>query len=178
MAISNSNTSFAQTYYSIKNDLAGFYLTYNDFANGGIINGVPTNKREYILYPQGFFKYKDPELKTPNKTIVYKRSEIGGFNDHRGQLIRTYEDRYYKVLCDKGIVLYIIYSPTSASYHFSKSLNEPVYRLTRKNLNAVYADNKVLLEKIKHSKKKKWTIKNEQTEMFGLNEIFTHKQSQ
>src|SRR5690606_926941 len=120
-------------------------------------------------------KHKDPELKTPDTTIVYKRSEIWGFNDHRGQLIRVYEDRHYKVLCDKGIVLYIIYSPTSASYHFSKSLNEPVYRLTRKNLNTVYADNKVLLEKIKLSKKKEWTIKNEQAEMFGLNEIFMYK---
>jgi len=175
LVISNCNTSFAQTYYSIKNDLAGFYLTYDDFINGKITNGVPTNKREYILYPQGGFKHKDPELKTPDTTIVYKRSEIWGFNDHRGQLIRVYEDRHYKVLCDKGIVLYIIYSPTSASYHFSKSLNEPVYRLTRKNLNTVYADNKVLLEKIKLSKKKEWTIKNEQAEMFGLNEIFMYK---
>lgn len=105
-AISNCNISFAQTYYSIKNDLTGFYLTYDDFINGKITSGVPANKRENILYPHGFFKYKDPELKTPDTTIVYKRSEIWGFYDHRKQLIRVYYDKHYKVLCDKGIVLY------------------------------------------------------------------------
>lgn len=152
--------------------MTGFYLTYDDFIKGKITNGVPANKKENILYPQGFFKYKDPELKTPDTTIVYKRSEIWGFNNHKGQLIRVHEDKHYKILCDKGVVLYIIYSPTSASYHFSKSLNKPIYRLTRKNLNAVYADNKELLDKIKLSKKKEWRIKNEQTEMFGLHQFF------
>lgn len=44
-AISNCNISFAQTYYSIKNDLAGFYLTYDDFINEKITNGVPANKK-------------------------------------------------------------------------------------------------------------------------------------
>ena len=170
--ISNCNSTFAQSYYSIKNNLSGFYLTYDDFVNGKIVDGFPTKKEGYTLYPRGLFKYKAPELKTPDTTIVYKRSEIWGFNDHRGQLVRVYKDKYYKVLCDKGIVLYAIYSNTSASYHFSKSLNEPVYRLTRKNLYDVYADNKELMEKIRLSKKEEWMIENKQRESYLLNEIF------
>jgi hypothetical protein len=83
---------------------------------------------------KGFSKNKDLELKTPDTTIIYKRSDVWGYTDHKGRLIRVFDNRHYKVLCDKGMIIYIIYSPTKASYHFSKTLNDPIYRLTKKNL--------------------------------------------
>ncbi|MDP3200400.1 MAG: hypothetical protein Q8M62_11260 [Algoriphagus sp.] len=162
----------AQPNYSIPNDSAGIYLTYNDFVNGKPINSFKPYQKNYSLWPKGFFKYKDPELKTPDTTIIYKRSDIWGYTDHKGRLIRTFGNNHYKVLCDKGLIIYIIYSPTSVSYHFSKTLNDTVHRLSRKNLTIAYADNTDLLQKIKSSKKKDWLIWDEKKECYLLNRLF------
>jgi hypothetical protein len=164
--------TFGQTDYSMVNDSAGIYLTYNDFVNGKLTNSFMPYQKGYSLWAKGFFKYKDPELKTPDTSIIYKRSDIWGYTDHKGRLIRTFGNNHYKVLCDKGLIIYIIYSPTSVSYHFSKTLNDTVHRLSRKNLTIAYADNTDLLQKIKSSKKKDWLIWDEKKECYLLNRLF------
>jgi hypothetical protein len=70
------------------------------------------------------------------------------------------------------MIIYIIYSPTKASYHFSKTLNDPIYRLTKKNLTTVYADNTEILQKIHPIKKKYWLIWDEKKESYFINELF------
>lgn len=163
---------YAQRAVELHNDSSGFYLTYNDFINGKITHGFPNYKKNYTLWPKGFFTNKDPELKTPDTSIVYKRADIWGYTDHRGQFIRIYKNKHYKVLCDKGLIIYIIYSPTKASYYFSKSINEPIYCLTKKNLLKIYADDKMNIGKIKSTKKKDWLIWDEKQESYLINRLF------
>ncbi|MBS4040683.1 MAG: hypothetical protein KGZ81_08790 [Flavobacteriales bacterium] len=167
-----STTLFAQRSIEMPNDSSGFYLTYNDYVNGKITNGFPNYKKGYTLWPKGFFINKDPELKTPDTSIVHKRADIWGYTDHRGQFIRIFKEKHYKVLCDKGIIIYIIYSPTRTSYHFSKTLNDPIYHLTRKNLTNNYADNSEFLKKIYSTKKNTWLIWDDKKERYFLNKLF------
>jgi hypothetical protein len=171
-AITGSSNLIAQSSYSTTNDSAGIYLTYEGFENGKLTNGFKPYQKNYSLWPQGFFKNKDLELKTPDTSIIYKRSDVWGYTDHKGNLIRVFDNRHYKVLCDKGMIIYIIYSPTKASYHFSKTLNDPIYRLTKKNLATVYADNSDLLNRINSIKKKHWLIWDEKKESYFINELF------
>ena len=167
-----SNNLLAQSSYSMTNDSAGIYLTYQNFETGKLTNGVKPYQRSYSLWPQGFFKNKDLELKTLDTSIIYKRSDVWGYTDHKGNLIRVFDNRHYKVLCDKGMIIYIIYSPTRTSYHFSRILNDPIYRLTKKNLATVYADNSDLLNRINSIKKKYWLIWDEKKEGYFINELF------
>lgn len=167
-----SNSLYAQYSYTMVNDSAGIYLTFEDFEAGKLTNGFKPYQKNYALWPQGFFKNKDVELITPDTSIVYKRSEIWGYTDHKGNLIRVFDNHHYKVLCDKGLIIYIIYSPTKASYHFSKTLNGTIYRLTRKNLTTIYADNPELLNKINATKKKHWLTWDEKKESYFINELF------
>lgn len=150
------NILFAQSADSALSDSAGIYLTYEDFETGKLTNGFKLGQNKHSIWPQGFFKNKDIELKTPDSTFVYKRSDIWGYRDHRGDLIRIFDKHHYNVLCDKEMMIYIIYSPTRTSYHFSKTLNGTIYRLTRKNLTTIYADNPEFLDKINSTKKKHW----------------------
>jgi hypothetical protein len=170
--ITGKNNLFAQSPYSMTNDSAGIYLTFGDFENGKLINGFKPHQNNFTLWPQGFFRYKDVELKTPDTTIVYKRSDIWGYTDHKGRLIRVFNNRQYKVLCDKGLIIYIIYTPTRTSYHFSKTLNDPIYRLIKNNLATVYADNIEILQRIYYIKKKVWLIWDESKESYFINMLF------
>lgn len=163
---------YAQRAVELPNDSSGFYLTYDDFINGKITHGFTNYKKGYTLWPKGFFTNKDPELKTPDTSIVYKRADIWGYTDHRSRLIRIFNNKHYRVLCEKGLVIYIIYSPTRTSYHFSKSINEPIYCLTKKNLLKIYADDKMNIGKIKSTKKKVWLIWDESNEQYLLNKLF------
>ncbi|MCH8490841.1 MAG: hypothetical protein LAT81_13045 [Oceanicaulis sp.] len=172
VAMIGSNNLLAQSSYSMTNDSAGIYLIYKDFEVGKLANGFKPYQKNYTLWPQGFFKNKDIELKTPDTTIIYKRSDVWGYTDHKGNLIRVFDNHHYKVLCDKGMIIYIIYSPTRTSYHFSKTLNDPIYRLTRKNIATVYIDNPDLVQRINTIKKKHWLIWHDKKESFLLNEIF------
>jgi hypothetical protein len=167
-----STPLFAQRAIEMPNDSSGFYLTYNDYVNGKITNGFPNYKKGYTLWPKGFFTNKDPELKTPDTSIVYKRADIWGYTDHRGKFTRIFKDKHYKVLCDKGLIIYIIYSPTRTSYYFSKTLNDPIYHLTRKNLTNIYADNSEFLKKINSTKKNAWLTWDESKERYFINKIF------
>jgi hypothetical protein len=153
---------------------AGIYLTFEDFENGKLTYGFNPHQKNYSLWPQGFFKNKDIELKTPDTTIIYKRSDVWGYTDHKGRLIRIFDNHHYKVLCDKGIIIYIIYSPTRTSYHFSKTLNDSIFRLTKKNLATVYADNPDLLNRINSIKKKHWLIWDDKKESLLLNELYAN----
>jgi hypothetical protein len=174
IAIAGSNYLHAQRYCSTKNDSAGIYLTYQNYETGKTTNAFKPYQKTYSLWPQGFFKNKDLKLKTPDTTCIYKRSDIWGYTDHKGRLIRVFNNHHYKVLCDKGMVIYIIYSPTRTSYHFSKIPNDPIYRLTKKNLKAVYADNPDLLKRISSIKKKYWLIWVDKKERFLLNVLYAN----
>jgi hypothetical protein len=170
-AITGSINLLAQSSYSMTNDSAGIYLTYKDFETGKLTNGFKPNQNNYSLWPLGFFKHKDIELVTPDATTVYHRSEIWGYTDHKGRLVRVFNNKHYKVLCDQGLIVYIIYSLTRATYHFSKSPNDPIYRLTKKNIRNVYRDNPDLLHRINSTKKKHWLIWDEKKESYLLNEL-------
>ncbi len=172
IAMTGSNRLFVKSSYSMSNDSAGVYLTYEDFKTGKITNGFKPNQKNSTLWPLGFFKNKDIELKTPDTSKVYKRDSIWGYSDHKGRLIRVFNKRHYNVLSDKGLIIYIIYSKTKTSYHFSKTLYAPVYRLTKKNLATVYADNPDLLQKINSIKKKHWLNWDDKKEVFLLNELY------
>lgn len=172
ISISGSNPLFAQRSYSMSNDSSGVYATFEDFESGKITNGFKPHQNNYSLWPRGFFKYKDIELETPGATIVYKINSIWGYTDHKERLMRVFNNRHYKVLCDKGLVIYNIYSPIKASYHFSKTLSDPIYRLTKKDLANVYADNPELLQRIDSIKKKHWLRWDKQKECYLLNELF------
>lgn len=172
IAITKNNILLAQSSYSMTNDSAGIYLTYQNFETGKLTNGFKPYQKSYSLWPQGFFKNKDLELKTPDTTTIYRRSYVWGYTDHKGNLIRVFDNHHYKVLCDKGMIIYIIYSPTRTSYHFSKTLNDPIYRLTKKNLATVYADNPDLLQRINPIKKKHWLVWDENKESYFINELF------
>lgn len=155
-----------------KSDSCGIYHSFLDYQQHHFIYPVPTHRNGYTIWPQGFFTNKDIELKSPDTTIVYKRSDIWGYTDHRDRLIRIFSNKHYRVMCEKGVVVYIIYSPTRTSYHFSKSLNDPIYCLTKKNLLKIYADDKKNLEKIKSTKKKDWFIWDKSSEQYLLNRLF------
>lgn len=168
-----SNKLLAQSSFSRINDSAGIYLSYENFETGKLTNGFKPYQKNYSLWPKGFFKYKDIEFITPDTTAIFKRADIWGYTDHRGRLMRVFNNRHYKVMCKKGLVIYNIYSPTKASYHFSKTLNEPIYRLTKKNIKTVYADNPDLLQRIDFIKKKYWLIWDDKTESFLVNELLS-----
>tara|TARA_R110002049_G_scaffold93484_4_gene231075 strand:+ start:225 stop:788 length:564 start_codon:yes stop_codon:yes gene_type:complete len=172
IVITGNNNLIAQSSYSTTTDSAGIYLTYEDFETGKLTNGFKPHQKNYSLWPQGFFKNKDVELKTPDTTIIYKLPDIWGYTDHKGRLIQVFDNRHYKVLYDKGLIIYIIYSPTKASYHFSKTLNDPIYRLTKRNLTTIYADNPEILQKIHPIKKKHWLTWDENKESYFINELF------
>ncbi|PSK99813.1 hypothetical protein CLV48_1163 [Cecembia rubra] len=167
-----SNSLYAQYSYTMVNDSAGIYLTFEDFEAGKLTNGFKPYQKNYSLWPQGFFKNKDIELKTPDTSVIYRRSDIWGYTDHKGRLIRVFNDKHYKVLCDKGLIIYIIYSPTRTSYHFSKTLNDPINRLTKNNLAAIYIDNPDLLQRINSIKKKHWLTWDVKKESYFINELF------
>lgn len=173
LAVSVFNYSCAQPAHTVINESAGIYLTYRDFLNGKTTSRFPARSSAYTLWPQGFFVNKDPALKTPDTTVVFKRSAIWGYTDHKGRLIRVFDSKHYKVLSDKGLIIYIIYSPTKTSYYFSETLNDPICRLTRKNLTAVYADNTDLLQRIRSSKKKDWLVWDEKKKNYYLNRLFS-----
>lgn len=172
IVITGNSNLIAQSSYSKANDSAGIYLTFEDFETGKLTNGFKPYQKNYSLWPQGFFKNKDVELKTPDTTIIYKLPDVWGYTNHKGNLIRVFDNHHYKVLCDNGLIVYIIYSPTKASYHFSKTLNDPINRLTKKNLTAVYADNSDLLNRINSIKKKHWLTWDENKESYFINELF------
>ena len=172
-AITGSNRLLAQSSYSMTNDSAGIFLTYEDFETGKLTDGFKPYQKNYSLWPQGFFKYKDIEMKRPDTTMVYKRSDIWGYTDHKGRLIRIFNNNHYKVLCDTGLIVYIIYSPTRTLYHFSKTLNDPIYHISRRNLRAVYKDNAFLLQRINSTKKKHWLIWDDKNEHYYLNKIIS-----
>ncbi|MBW6482981.1 MAG: hypothetical protein K0B10_07955 [Vicingaceae bacterium] len=167
-----STSLYAQYSYTIENDSAGIYLTYKDFKNGKLTNGFKTYQKNYSLWAQGFFKYKDLELITPDTTVVYKRSNIWGYTNHKGRLIRVFNNKHYKVLCDKGLVIYIIHSPTSTSIYFSKTLNHPIYRLTRKRLSKIYQSHLNVLQTLKSTKKSDWLIWDKKNEYYLINSLF------
>jgi len=166
------NNLFAQSSFSMSKDSSGFYLTYHDFETGKIINGFKPYQKNHSIWPQGFFKYKDIELKTPDTTIVCKRSEIWGYTDHKRRLIRVFNKHHYKVLCDKGIIIYTIYAPTKITYHFSRTLNDPIYQLTKKKLSTVYTDNPDFINRISSLKNKLWLIWDDKKERFLINEVY------
>jgi hypothetical protein len=166
------NILFAQSSFSMSNDSSGIYFTYRDFETGALINAFLPFQKNHSIWPQGFFKYKGIELKTPDTTMVCKRSEIWGYTDHKGRLIRIFNKHHYKVLCDKGIIIYIIYSPTKITYHFSRTLNEPIYQLTIKNLSTVYSDNPDFINRISSLKKKLWLTWDDKKERFLINELY------
>ncbi|MFN4286568.1 MAG: hypothetical protein ACK4E8_11480 [Lacibacter sp.] len=163
---------YAQRAVELPNDSSGFYLTFDDFINGKTTHSFLNYKKGYTLWPKGFFTNKDPELKTPDTSIVYKRADIWGYTDHRGQFIRIFKEKHYKVLCDKRFIIYIAYSPTKASYYFSKSMNDPIYHLTRKNITNIYADNSDFLKKINSTKKNTWLTWDDKKERYYLNKLF------
>jgi hypothetical protein len=165
---------FNAIHYNAQNfQKSGIYLTYENFKTGKLTNEFNTYQKNYSLWSQGFFRNKDIELKTPDTTVVYKRSDIWGYTDHKGNLIRVFDNHHYKVLCDKGLIIYIIYSPTRTSYHFSKTLNDPIYRLTKKNLATVYANNPDLLQRINFIKKKHWLIWVDMKDSSVINMLFS-----
>ncbi len=169
--ISGTTSLYGQSSFTSVNDSSGFYFTYEDFINGNISNGFPNHKKGYTVWPRGFFCHKDPELKTPDTTIAYKRTELWGYTDHKGRLIRIFSKKHYRTTCDKGIVIYIIHSPVKTSYHFSKSLNDEIFRLTKKNLLKVYRDDKSLLQTIRSSRKNQWLVWDDKHQYYRLNEI-------
>lgn len=166
------NNLLAQSSFSMTNNSAGIYMTYEDFEIGELTNEFKSYQSNTFLLTQGFFEKKNLLLKTPDTTIIYKRSDIWGYTDHKGCLMRVYNKQHYKVLCDKGLIIYIIYSPTRTSYYFSKTLNDPICRLTRKNLTTIYADNTEILQKIHHTKKKHWLIWDENKDIYFINKLF------
>ncbi len=172
VAISWRDNLLAQSYINA-NDSAGIYLTYKDFEIGKLVNGFKPYQKNYTLWPKGFFKNKDVELKTPDTTTMHKRSDIWGYKDHKGRLIRVFNNKHYKILCDKGLIIYIIYSPVRSSYHFSKTLNDPIYRLSNNNLAVVFADNPDLLLRIISVKKKHWLVWDDKQESFLINELYS-----
>ena len=155
-----------------EDNTAGIFQSYSDFTDNRFTDGFSSNRKGYSLWPKGFFKHKNLEFQTPEFTKTYKKNDVWGYLDHRGYLIRVFENRHYKVLDDKVIVIYLIYSPTRVSYHFSKSLNDPIYKLTRGNLNQEFSSNPVFLRKLESIKKKDLLSWNDAESLFLLNELF------
>jgi hypothetical protein len=86
--------------------------------------------------------------------------------------MRIFNHHHYRVICEKGLIMYIIYSPTRTSYHFSKELNQPIFRLTRKNLYAQFTDKPEIIQKIKATQRKHWFIWDDNNEQYILNKLF------
>lgn len=168
-----ADPTFAQASYSIVSDSSGIYLTYNDFKRGKLTDGFRRFESGYSVWPQGFFTNKDVELKTPDTSLVYKSSEIWGYIDHMGRLIRLFDNTHYYVRCDQGLVIYSIYSPTKKSNFFSKTLNAPLYRLTRKNLISQYVEHQGFSQRVKSLKKKYWLLWDEENDCYFLNRLFS-----
>jgi hypothetical protein len=150
---------------------SGVYLTYEDFEIGNLSHNFKVEQEDYSLWPKGFLKYKDLRLDKKDTIYVFKRSDIWGYIDHKKRLIRIFNNRHFRVLCDKGLIIYIIYSPTRTTYYFSKTLNDSIYRLTKRNLNVVFAEHQVL-KKINTINSKKWLIWDEVNQQFLINQFF------
>jgi hypothetical protein len=162
---------FDQKPYFIANDSAGIYKTFEDFQKGYLLHSMPVHKSCHTIWPQGFFIHKDIELKTPETSMVVCRDNIWGYVDHKDRLIRVFNHRHFMVLCDKGMVIYIIYSPTSVAYYFSKDLHEPIYHLNQHNLLKVFADNPTFCFKVKNTPRKYYLFWDDRNDMYLLNEL-------
>ncbi len=148
--------SVAQQAYSLPNDSSGIYMTYNDVISGKVTHGFMRNQKGYSIWPKGFFVSRDPELKTPEKRVVFRREAIWGYTDHKGRLIRVSGKFQYRVFGGGDPVIYIKYSSTSPAYYFSRTLDGPIYRLTRRKLREVYAADPDFLTLIDSTKRKEW----------------------
>jgi len=166
------NKGISQHHYTVTSNLAGVYYSYNDFKNGNISDGFPLYKKEHTLWPKGFFVFKDAVIKTPDTSINYKLSDIWGYTNHKGQLIRVYENKHYKVVCGEELIIYVIYSPTKVSYHFSKSINEPIYRLSKNNIRREFKDNPELVKSINSIKRKYWLMRYHKNNCFLIDAVF------
>lgn len=164
---------YAQYSYVLANDSSGIYLTYDDFVKGRVLHGFPNFKKGYTIWPKGVFSNKDLKLTAPDTSFVYKRSGLWGYTDHKGRLIRVFHENYYKVLCDKGLVVYVTSSPTRVSYYFSKTCDDNIVRLTKRNLMAAYSGQDFFLQKIKRSDKKEWLLWNDIAECYYINNLLS-----
>ncbi len=172
MALLLLSAAAAQVSYLVANDSAGIYFSYEDFQKGRIANPFPPRQKQFSLWPRGFFRYGDLVLQTPDTSLRFKRSAAWGFVDHRNYFYRVSQNRYYKLLCDKGINLYILYSPTRATYYFSKTYNDRLYLLSKKNLKKFVGGDRGLLKKIKATRKKDWLHWNATDQLYHLNQLF------
>ncbi len=162
----------AQRSFFLANNSAGIYKTFSDFQNGYPQQSMPAHTHQYSIWPRGFFTYDGIKINTPDSTFNLPVKDIWGYTDHKGRLIRIFEEKQFKVLCDKGIIVYITYSPTRVAYYFSESLDAPIHRLKQKELLKVYEKDSLLSLRIKNTHKKHYLIWNDKEQMYFINQMF------
>lgn len=172
LAYGYASTCTAQKNYLIPNDSAGIYKTFSDFQEGHLQHRIPIHARQYTIWPQGFFAHKDIEISMPDSTVILPIQDMWGYVDHKGRLIRISGQKHFKVLCDKGIVIYITYSPTKVAYYFSETLNTRIHRLTKKELLTVSEYNPLLCQRIRNTRKKHFLVWNDKDQMYFINRMF------
>jgi hypothetical protein len=151
---------------------AGIFKTYQDFRNGQVHRPFKSYNANTIIWPRGFFKSGDLSIQTPDTSLIVNSTKIWGYIDHRNYLIRTFEGRHFKVVCDAGLIIYILYSPLSNAYYFSRTYDKPIYRLSKGSLSLVFNEKKELLDKLNAMGKKNWVTPHCSGEYLMINKAF------
>ncbi|WP_205623553.1 bile acid:sodium symporter family protein [Anditalea andensis] len=170
--LSTTTASYSQTSSYTLSDSSGIYVTYDDYLRQELNYIFPSNRKGYTLWPKGFIAYKDLKLSTPLHSEIIKASTFWGYKDHKGRLVRSFNNRHYKVLEIGGMIIYHIYSPTRNAYYFSKSLHHDIYKLSNKNLLKVYSDEPAFLKNLSVLKKNKWLEWDEKRQCNRLNGLW------
>lgn len=138
---------------SAQNDIYQIYKNWQDYKSG--LPAYTLNchsSKEKIKLHHVFAKNYIDIIKDGVKKRLYKDS-IFGYADCKQITYRFYKsyDEEYRILENKGIVIYLSYvkvSPYNAksirlapAYFFSAGLNTPVYPLTVLNLKKAFPDN-------------------------------------
>jgi hypothetical protein len=147
------------------------YGSYEDFKKGKSSYSLLSNKSSTTIWPTGILKYNDIKITNPDTSVIIEAKMVWAYRDHRKRLVRVHEGKHYRVLCRKGPIIYIIYSPTRVAHYFSKDLNSRIYRINKSNLREVYAYNPLLLNKITNLPKRYYLLWDKQNESYLLSSI-------
>jgi hypothetical protein len=99
-------------------------------------------------------------VKTQKEIKIYGDNAIWGFRDDDCKVYRNFADDFYLIEQTDSLIIYTqtfypnFWDFPNVFYFFSRDLDAPIFKLTRKNLEKEFSSNKCFLEKI--GKEIKW----------------------
>ena len=136
---------------------AGVYLTKDDFLNNRLSHVIHTGEKGTKLdftFPADMTLAV--KLITPDTTLKFEAGTIYGYNDcgrifryyHGGKELNAQED-YYEVKEVKDLVIYSSAFVSDEETFYSRTLSDPIHRLTLQNLEDDFKSNPAFLEAVK-----------------------------